>query len=175
MACISFRLVLGGSAFSLLPTRAAELGLLFIRRSIDEPTVLRAARSDDRAVVDIGQPAARLRRMVDDVSQTPGMSLQPGPSGAKRMRRLLLEPSGPCGSSRKSVSALKLAGTRPASARGSAEALRIRRLVSPHYDDLAATVAARRPWRGYGQRDGLQTGLGRVAPALGQQAVDKSR
>ena len=50
----------------------------------------------------------------------------------------------------------------------------MRRLVGPHHDDLATTIAARRPRRGHGQRDGLQTRLRRVPPALGHQAVDKA-
>jgi hypothetical protein len=38
------------------------------------------------------------------------MSLQPGPSGAKRISRLELEPIGPCSFSHRSVRALKSAG-----------------------------------------------------------------
>jgi hypothetical protein len=44
VACISSRMVFSGSAFGLLPTRAADRSLV-IRRSIDDPTALRAVRS----------------------------------------------------------------------------------------------------------------------------------
>jgi hypothetical protein len=45
MACISSRLVLGGAAFQLAADPGSGIGLLTIRRSIDEPTALRTARS----------------------------------------------------------------------------------------------------------------------------------